>query len=77
MLSARQPPTLSDLRKVVLADVAQGIKKSGERLLQSVPLGLYSLFHPGKLRLREPLTGEMLKLLEGDEVCDLISDAHR
>ncbi len=65
---------LSDLIKVVLAYAAQGVEKLGKRLLQSVPLGLGRFFHLGELGLGEPLPGEMLELLKGNEVADLVPD---
>ena len=67
---------LGDLREIVLADVAQGVKEPVERFLKSVPLGPRSLLHPLELHLGEPLAGEVLEFLESDEVCNLISDAH-
>ena len=46
-----QSLTLGDLREIVLADIAQGVKEPIERLLQSVPLSPRGLFHPLELHL--------------------------
>ena len=68
--------TLGDLREIVLADVAQGMKEPGKSFLQRVPLSLRSLLHPLELHLGEPLASGVLQLLKGDKVGDLVSDAH-